>query len=190
MAKRNDLVRYLVDEYFDGDAGKAAKASGFTKQQVTNWIVGRNTPNKRTISLLLHPAIVPEFKVIAEYKVLAAGGSSKGLRKQLASMLSGHDEASGLYAFYDSMLNLIYLGKSDGNLLNECYQQLRASVRKGVFPKGAKQPGSRLDVVRYVSAYYVRGSDILDYAKHVESLVLRISKPILNKNTGKLRQAE
>jgi hypothetical protein len=87
------------------------------------------------------------------------------------------------------MANLIYLGKSDGRLLEECYNQLRAILNKRVFSKGAKQPKTGLDVVRYVSAYYVRDSEFEDHAKRVEALILRISKPILNKNIGTLRKA-
>ena len=98
-------------------------------------------------------------------------------------------DPSGLYAFCDSMATLIYLGKSDGHLLEECYNRLRATLNKHVFPKGAKHPKTRLDVVRYVSAYFVRDSEFEDHAKHVEALILRISKPILNTNIGELRRA-
>ena len=87
------------------------------------------------------------------------------------------------------MANLVYIGKSDGNLLAEIYQQLNAQVKKP-FPRGARQPEHRLDVVRYISAYYTQPSIFEDYAKHMESLILRISKPTLNANIGKLKKAE
>jgi hypothetical protein len=137
----------------------------------------------------MHRAFAPEFRVIAEYAPIETSGSEASVHKQLATTLKGHEKASGLFAFYDSMANLIYLGKSDGNLLAETYQQLKASVKKS-FPKGAQQPECRIDVVRYISAYYVQSSVFEDYAKHVESLILRISKPVLNSNIGKLKKAE
>jgi hypothetical protein len=87
------------------------------------------------------------------------------------------------------MANLIYIGKSDGNLLLETYAQLKAAIKKP-FPKGVRQPESRLDVVRYISAYHVQKSIFEDYAKHVESLILRISMPKLNANIGNLKKAE
>ncbi len=43
--------------------------------------------------------------------------------------------------------------------------------------------------VRYLSAYEVRKSEAGDNARHVESLILRISKPRLNKNIGTLKEA-
>jgi hypothetical protein len=87
------------------------------------------------------------------------------------------------------MANLIYLGKTDGNMLDEVYQQIRAKIPVGILPKAISQSAQRLDVVRYISAYSIPTSDHFDYAKHVEGLVLRISKPRLNKNLGKLRPA-
>jgi hypothetical protein len=50
------------------------------------------------------------------------------LHKRLAIILAGHENASGLYAFCDSMANLIYLGKTDGNMLSEVYQQIKAKM--------------------------------------------------------------
>lgn len=46
-----------------------------------------------------------------------------------------------------------------------------------------------IEVVRYISAYDVGTVDWDDFPKHVESLVLRISKPKLNTNIGTLRKA-
>jgi hypothetical protein len=137
----------------------------------------------------MHTALSPEFKVIAEYEPIDITESDDKLRTQLGRLLKGYERASGLYAFYDSMANLIYIGKSDGNLLSECHGRLHARVPHRVFPKGARQPKTRLDMVRYVSAYYVPSSDFTDYARHIESLILRISKPVLNKNVGRLQPA-
>lgn len=189
MATRNEFVQYVVDTYYDGDADEAARVSGYSKAQITGWVRGDNTPQEGSVGWLLHRAIAPEFQVIAEYVPIETSGTKTSIRTQLRKMLGGHEKGSGLYAFYDSMANLVYIGKSDGNLFEECSTQLSAALHTGVFPKGAKQPKARVDVVRYISAYYVQGSDFEDYAKHVESLILRISKPALNKNIGKLQKA-
>jgi hypothetical protein len=45
-------------------------------------------------------------------------------------------------------------------------------------------------MVPYISAYSVNKSEFEDYAKHVEVLILRIRKPPLNTNSGKLEKAE
>lgn len=190
MVSRKDVVRYLVNEYYGNDVGKAAKATQFTKQQIGNWMKkgGHHEPQKRNVGKLMYRTFAPGFTVITEYKPLDASGQAK-IHAQLRAMLKGHEKASGIYAFYDSMANLVYLGKTKHNLLAECYQQLGKAVQTHVFPKGAKQPKKRTDVVRYVSAYCVRDTEFEDYAKHVESLILRISKPILNTNIGKLQKA-
>jgi hypothetical protein len=185
MVNRKYIVRYLVEQYYEGDASEAAGAAGFASHQVTSWIEGRSKPQTKNIGRLMHRTFAPEFMVIAEYKPIDASGR---IQNQLKKILKGHEKASGLYAFYDSMANLIYIGKSDGNLLNECYQQILKGINGNVFPRGAEQPEKRIDVVRYVSAYYVQGSDHQDYAKHVESVILRISKPILNANIGRLKK--
>jgi hypothetical protein len=189
VANRNEVVRYLVAECFGSDIDKVCSVTGFTKHQVTGWLEDKNQPQAGSVSFLMHRAFAPEFRVIAEYVPIGASGSEVSVRKELTTILKGYEHACGLYAFYDSMVNLIYIGKSDGNLLGETYQQLKNAVNKS-FPKGVQQPEHRLDVVRYLSAYYVQESIFEDYAKHVESLILRISKPVLNSNIGKLKKAE
>jgi hypothetical protein len=187
---RNDVVKFIVDEFYDNDVDAAAKATSYTKWQIQNWIDGKNKPQKRNLEWFLHTTFVPEFEIIAEYAGVDAAGETT-IRTQISKILKGHEKCSGLYAFYDSMASLIYIGKSDGNLMNECYQQLKAELKQGnLFPSGAKQPKYRYDVVKYVSAYRVNGGDAEDFAKHVESLILRISKPRLNKNIGSLQHAE
>lgn len=185
---QNDVVRYIVKEYYDGNVAKAAEETGFARAQLAGWMEGINRPQKSNVGWLMHKAFSPEFMVIAEYVPIETSGSEDTVGSQIRKILKGHEKASGIYAFYDSMANLIYIGKSDGNLSEECANQLKASLKSGVFPKGAAQPKRRLDVVKYVSAYYVRGSDFEDYAKHVESLILRISKPVLNANIGHLQK--
>jgi hypothetical protein len=103
-------------------------------------------------------------------------------------LLSGHETHSGIYAFYDGMANLLYVGKAP-SLLDECYQTIRRDVPVK-FPAGIKKkPEKRYEVVKYLSAYDVGASNWVDYPKHVESLILRISKPILNKQIGFLEKA-
>jgi hypothetical protein len=34
VISRNDIVKYFVDEFYGGDAGKTAKATEHTKQQI------------------------------------------------------------------------------------------------------------------------------------------------------------
>lgn len=116
---RNEIVKYGVAECFDGDIDKVCSETGFTKQQVTWWLGDRNQPQASNVSRLMYRAFAPKFRVIAEYVPIQTSGSEKSVHKQVATTLKGYEKASGLYAFYDSMVNLIYIGKSDGNLLKE-----------------------------------------------------------------------
>jgi hypothetical protein len=190
MVANNEVIRFLVQAYFDGDAGKAASEGGFSKQQVKWWLNGEKKPQMNVVRRLMHAAVATEFRVLIEYEEIDYSGDKPGLSGRLKELLRYREKASGLYAFYDSMASLIYLGKSDGNLLGEVYQQMNAAIKEPIFPKGAKQPKKRRDVIRYLSAYEVLGSDVADNAKHVESLILRIGKPRLNKNIGKLKVTE
>jgi hypothetical protein len=189
MVSRNDIVEYLVEEFYDHEAAKAAKATGYTKQQLDWWLTKKHQPQKANVSRLIFFAVVPEFKVITEFALFRKPTKRVTLHRRLAIILAGHETASGLYAFYDSMANLIYLGKTDGNMLSEVYQQIKAKISAGILPKAISTDAKRQDVVRYISAYSVPTSDHADYAKHVEGLILRISKPRLNKNLGTLRSA-
>ena len=190
MARRNEVVGYLLETHYEGNVPKLSAATGFSHQQINDWLSRERIPHASSVDWIIHRTFAPEFQVIAEYQPIDPAATNRTVTKQLESIFAGHKKASGLYAFYDSMASLIYLGKSDGNLFNECKVQLNAQLPKGIFPKGAKQPNSRIDVVRYVSAYYVQASDFEDYAKHVESLILRISKPALNANIGLLQTAK
>jgi hypothetical protein len=64
------------------------------------------------------------------------------------------------------------------------------AINKGIsirFPKGSRNAPRKLyEVVKYFSAYHVRSYGHIDYPKHVESLILRLSKPPLNENIGTL----
>jgi hypothetical protein len=189
MINRNNIVKYLIDEFYGGDPGIAAKATGHTKQQIEWWLAGTHQPHKLNVSKLIFFAAVPEFKVITEFALLRRPNEGNTLHKRLAVIFRGHERTSGLYAFYDSMANLIYLGKTDGNMLAEAYQQIKAKIPNGILPTAIAANAKRVDVVRYISAYSIPASDNADYAKHVEGLILRISKPRLNKNLGRLKPA-
>jgi len=189
VVSRNDIVKYLVDEFYDGDAGRAAIATGHTKQQINWWLTKTHQPHKANVGRLIFFGVVPEFKVITEFALIKQPTPKTTLHKRLATILKGHEKASGLYAFYDSMANLIYLGKTDGNMLGEVYQQIRAKISAGILPKPVASDARRQDVVQYISAYSIPPSHHADYAKHIEGLILRISKPRLNKNLGALKSA-
>lgn len=185
MITRNDVLRYIVDEYFDGIPSKASDASGYSNQQIESWLSNERQPHKATIEYLIHCIFTPQFKVITEFGVFNPEGA---VLTQLKSLLEGHEDKAGIYAFYDSMANLLYVGKAT-NLLQEAYAAIRRDVHVP-FPAGIKKkPEYRYQIVRYISAYDVGDSKWLDYPKHVESLVLRISKPPLNKNIGSLERA-
>ena len=179
MGSRNEVVRYIVNEYFDGDVSIAADKTHCSVNQLQSWIDDRRNPQKQTVEYLIHCCFTPEFKVVVEY---AEFDSNAAVQTQLKEMLKGHERKPGIYAFYDSMANLLYVGKA-AKLLPETVAAIRRDVHVS-FPKGIKKPARRHQIVRYVSAYDVGNSNWVDFPKHVESLILRISKPPLNKNIG------
>jgi len=127
----------------------------------------------------------PEFKVVKEFYEI---NPSEKIKTQLNAMFEGHENRAGVYAFYDAMANLLYVGKAT-NLLQETYLAIRREDLVK-FPAGIKNKmQKRFELVKYVSAYDVETNEHWDYPKHVESLILRISKPRLNKQIGILEQA-
>lgn len=180
------LVEYLMTEYFDKDLERFAEQAGYTKQQLESWRTGARKPQKATVRWLLSSTIAPEFKVACEFSPIDFA-AKKDIRPGLSKALGQYTRKPGVYAFYDSMCNVMYIGKASSGFLEEMYQQLRNPL--GIsFPKAvAKAPTERWQVVKYVSAYEVPHVEHLDYPKHVEALVLRLSKPIGNKVLGKLK---
>lgn len=178
-----ELVKYLADEFYEGDLGALAKRTGYAKQQIDLWVKGKRKPYKATLRWLLSSTIAPEFKVVAEFAPVEID-SDADIRKSLRAVLTPHHDQVGVYSFYDSMCNVVYVGKASSSLLEEMYQRLRAPL--GItFPKSVKNaPTHRWHVVSYVSAYEIPHVDHLDYPKHVEALVLRLSKPVGNKVLG------
>ncbi|WP_020183298.1 hypothetical protein [Methylotenera sp. 1P/1] len=184
MTKRNEVLNYLIQTYYKSDVSLASDITGCSVTQINDWLTGEIQPRKDTIDYFIHCVFTPEFKVIIEYGLF---NQDKNVLTQIKDLLKGHEKSAGIYAFYDSAANLIYLGKAS-NLLTEIYDAIRREVHVA-FPKGVEnKPNKRHEIVRYISAYDVGKSLWVDYPKHVESLILRISKPLLNKNIGGLQK--
>jgi transcriptional regulator with XRE-family HTH domain len=192
MTERNHIVNYLLNAKFDGSIDTMSHATGYSKAQISKWLNGKTTPSHKTLDALMCCVYVPEFTVVAEFFEIDA---HQPLLTQLKKLFSGHEECVGIYAFYDSMANLLYVGKASTSLLKETYSALRRSDELS-FPLGIKhREQKRCELVRYISAYDVSAYDLTtnndhwDYPKHVESLILRISKPPLNRQIGALEKA-
>ncbi len=185
MNQRCIVVQYLLEQHFGNDIKKMAKASGYPQKIIQEWMNGVVAPNHTTISYLQGIIFTPEFSVVKEFYEI---DSSEPILAQLKAMYEGHEHRSGIYAFYDPMANLLYVGKAK-NLLDETYSALRRDAEIS-FPAGIKNKTvMRHQVVKYISAYEVKIFENFDYPKHVESIILRISKPIMNKQIGILDKA-
>ena len=188
---RTEVFNYIFNHYYKGDINKASKDTGILAAHLRAWQAGDKVPQNRTIEYLFQLQLVPEFRVIVEFGEIDTS-DYKTIWGQLDKLLNEHDDSPGIYAFYDSMANLLYIGKAT-KLRAECKQALDQPLGPKILasmPKNVKsRPQKRCEVVRYISAYDVGQSPWMDYPKHVESLILRISKPLLNQNIGKLEQA-
>lgn len=183
---RAQILRYFIDEYFGGNLEFVVQKTGYTLHQVQNWYNGNIQPQRATVEYIVHCALAPEFKIVTEFFIF---NPERSVRKQLVEALGSHANLSGIYAFYDSMANLLYIGKAT-TLLDQMYRSIRREIPVK-FPRGIEQQlKHRYEVVRYISAYEVSGLGWADYPKHVESLMLRISKPQLNKNIGLLERLD
>ena len=183
---RSDILRYFLQTYFGDDRKKLSEATGYTKQQIDDWVEGIRQPNVGTVEWVVHCALSPEFNIIVEFGPFQPSDKGKIRRQQLKELLGIHGGERGIYAFYDASADLIYIGKTDigkteRGLLEEMNQALNQKINRNFSIK-------RRSIVRYVSAYYVGGTSSFDYPKHVESLMLRISRPRLNNNIGKLEE--
>ena len=185
MADRNAVFRYILTEYFNGNIEEMSQQTDFSQNDLIAWRDEKKTPQRKNVEYLLNIILTPEFKVITEFFEL---NQDQGIFSQLKEMYLGHELRSGIYAFYDGMANLVYLGKAK-NLLDETYSAIRRE-HELLFPAGIKNKTiPRYKVVRYISAYDVKVINGFDYPKHVESLILRISKPTMNKQLGRLEPA-
>lgn len=181
----SQLVEYLVREYFHGDSGALAAQTQYSKQQVEYWLSGTHKPRRATLRWLLSTTIAPEFKVACEFVPVDFATDSE-IHKTVCEILNGYTKSGGIYAFYDSMCALVYVGKASSNLQREIYQQLCNPLGLK-FPKAVrKAPAKRWQATKYISAYTIPSVEHLDYPKHVEALFLRLAKPVGNKVLGKL----
>lgn len=178
---RSDIFQYFLETYFGDDPGQLADATGYSSQQINGWLDGQVQPQIGTLEYVIHCALAPEFKIISEYHPFDPNSKSAKRRGQIKSMLGNHEDKRGIYSFYDATAELIYIGKTDSNLLTEICQALNQKINNNFELK-------RWSVVRYISAYYVSGLSSFDYPNHVESLMLRISRPRLNTNVGGLEK--
>ena len=184
MASRSEFFDFVVQEYYSSNKD-AAEKTGYHEKTISQWRAGQRIPQRSTIEYFISVALVPEFKVIQEFWPF---DHSKALLTQLKAMLGEHRDDPGIYAFYDALGNLLYVGKAT-KLLSEINAAIGRKINIS-FPKGVKtKPETRREVVRFISAYDVGKSSFDDYPKHVESLLLRISKPPFNKNIGSLDKA-
>ena len=180
MNERVVTLKYILSQFFKDDIDEIVDVTGYSKSVIDAWMKGKVVPNHTTISYVISCIFTPQFTVVEEFYEI---DPNQTILTQLKKMYKGHEHRSGIYAFYDSMANLLYVGKAI-NLLEETYSALRRDSEIH-FPAGIKNKTvQRHQVVRYISAYDVKSFDDFDYPKHVESLILRISKPRMNKQIG------
>ncbi len=185
MTNRTIVFNYFLAQHYQNDLEQMSNDTGYTIAQLESWRDGVTTPQHQTIEYICNCLFTPEFTIVCEFSKL---DPDEYLKTQLRDMLGEHHDLSGLYAFYDSMAELLYVGKAT-NLLDEIYSALRREAEI-VFPAGIKNKSvQRHQVTRYVSAYAIKQFPSFDYPKHVESIILRISKPRLNTQIGYLAEA-
>jgi hypothetical protein len=183
---RQEFLSYLFHHYFRGDFGHFTEVTDYSATQVKSWLSGRKAPRQNTLDYILQCKFAPEFQIVCEFKEI---DGEKPTMTQLRAFLGKHGEESGIYAFYDSRAQLLYVGKAT-KLLQEVYAALMHRADLVVFPSGIKnKEKNRWELVTYFSAYSVPTASHRDHPKHVESLILRISKPPLNKQIGLLSKA-
>ncbi len=181
----SQLVRFLVDQYYGGELATLAESTGYSKQQIKSWMAGERKPRAATLRYLMSKTLAPEFTVVCEYEPIRVDSSGE-IGPELSRVLGGNHNKAGIYAFYDSMCNLFYVGKASTGLKKEIYQQLRNPLGVSFSKSVANPPEKRWQVVSFISAYEIPYVEHLDYPKHVEALILRLSKPIGNKVLGTL----
>ena len=185
MVTRSEFFNFVINEYYGKSSKEAASKTAYSEKVIDQWRNGERTPQRSTIEYFISVALVPEFKVICEFGPF---DHSKAVQTQLKAMLGEHITHPGIYAFYDALGNLLYVGKA-----TKLLWEINAAISRKIdvsFPRGIKnKPEYRKEVVRYISAYDVGDVNHDDYPKHVESLILRISKPPFNKNIGSLNKA-
>lgn len=179
----NATIRFAVGNYFDGNISQAAERTGYTQNQIKKWINDEIRPHVDTTRYFMSIALIPEFMIVCEHHTF---DDTESISSQLKAMLNGHHNSPGIYVFYDSLCEPIYLGKANTSLQTEITSALIRPISLS-YPKTISSPPAKVkELVKYISAYDVAGKEHSDYPKHVESLVLRINKPKLNKQLGTL----
>jgi hypothetical protein len=180
---RREFLRYLFREFFDENAERFVRTTGYTAAQLRSWLAGTQTPQKETVAYIIQRRFAPDFQIVCEFKEIDGANPTK---TQLRKYLGAHCDEPGIYAFYDARAQLLYVGKAT-KLLQEIYTALMDRYDDVVFPSGiANKQRLRWNLVTYFSAYFIPANTHRDHPKHVESLILRISKPPLNKQIGRL----
>lgn len=178
-----EFITFIFNHYFDGDLDRFVSITGFSKARLQYWLSGRLTPRKASLDYILHSRFSPEFQIVCEFKEI---DPDIAIVTQLKKFLGTHALEPGIYAFYDARAQLLYVGKAT-KLVQEMNAALMGREDLVTLPSGIpNKRKSRWELVTYVSAYSVPSSSHRDHPKHVESLILRISKPPLNKQIGRL----
>lgn len=185
--RKQEFITYVFNHYFNGDFDHFVSVTGYSAAQMRNWLSGKLSPRKATLDYILHRKFSPDFQIVCEFKEI--DGNTPTL-PQIRKYLGNHSEEPGIYAFYDARAQLLYIGKAK-KLLQEIYAALMARADVVTFPSGINNKvRPRWQLVTYFSAYSVPSDSHRDHPKHVESLMLRVSKPPLNKHIGKLDKVE
>lgn len=179
----NAVIRFAIENYFDGDVSQASEKTGYFKEQIRKWIDDKVIPKITTVRYFMSIALIPEFKIVCEHYPF---DKDENISNQLKEMLESHHNSPGIYVFYDSLCEPVYIGKAHTSLKNEIISALNRPISFH-YPKTISSPPEKVkELVKYISAYNVGGEDHSDYPKHVESLILRIRKPLWNKQLGTL----
>lgn len=185
--QKQEFITFIFNNYFEGDMNHFISVTGYSAAQMRNWLSGKQSPHKVTLDYILHQKFSPDFQIVCEFKEI--GGDAPTM-PQIRKYLGNHSEEPGIYAFYDARAQLLYIGKAT-KLRQEIYAALIARADVVSFPAGiTNKVKPRWELVTYFSAYSVPSGSQRDHPKHVESLMLRVSKPPLNKHIGKLDKVE
>jgi transcriptional regulator with XRE-family HTH domain len=189
------LLDALQEEYGAVTQAALAKALGVTQPTISNWVNG-GEPSKTNLKLLVeyfrdHHArtlIKPilEFQPITPVQLSNEWrfSAEKLIVEELKDKLSGK---KGIYLFYGSTGEVLYLGKTENSLYNEAKQRLKARPNRPVY---APVKGKELQMgamAQYISAYAV---SIPAAIKNVESFMLRaFANELRNRNGGNFKLA-
>lgn len=125
---RSDVFRYFLERYIGNDLDELADATGYSSRQINGWLDGQAQPQKGTLEYVIHCALAPEFMIISKYHPIVP--NTKPVKKeQIRLMLGNHKNKRGIYSFYDATADLIYIGKTDNDLLTEISQALNQKPR-------------------------------------------------------------